>query len=188
MPHDLSDTIALLARTPAALDAFLRGLPDTWIRSGEGPRTWTAIDIVGHLVHAEHTDWIPRTQMILRFGDTRPFERFDRTAHDDIIRDKSIGQLLDDSAQARSASLHILKALDLKPHPLALQGRHPELGAVTLSELLSTLAAHDLTHIHQLSRVMAHQYRAAVGPWTVYLGVLQCAGHSVPALTNIPSR
>jgi DinB family protein len=179
--HDLPDTIALLSRTPAALDALLRDLPDTWTRQSEGEHTWSAYDIVGHLIQGERTDWIPRVKTLLQFGETRTFEPFDRGGHARETAGKSLGQLLDDFARLRAENLDALGALDLRPEDLEKRGRHPAFGAVTLSQLLATWAAHDLTHLHQLSRVMAHQYRGAVGPWSQYLGVLHCGGHSATA-------
>jgi len=178
MEHNLEYTIALLARTPAALDALLRDMPDAWTRCNEGERTWSAFDVVGHLVHGELADWMPRARMNLDSGETRAFEPFDRWGQERASAGKSLGQLLDEFAQLRAQNLRELHELKLKQHDLARRGRHPELGVVTLSELLATWAAHDLTHLHQISRIMAHQYRDAVGPWSVYLGVMQCAGHS----------
>lgn len=178
MKHSLDHTIAILTRTPATLDALLRDLPEEWTLRNEGGNTWTAFDIVGHLIHGEHTDWIPRAKMILQFGDTRTFERFDRLAQMKDSQGKSLNQLLDAFARARSDSLRDLRALDLRDEDFARRGRHPVFGPVTLSQLLATWAAHDMTHLHQLSRVIAHQYRDAVGPWTAFLGVMQCAGHS----------
>jgi len=178
MEHNLQHTIALLTRTPAALDALLRDLPESWTLSNEGENTWSAFLVVLHLIHAEHADWIPRARTILQFGETRAFEPFDREGHAREIQGKSLGQLLDEFARVRSENLDELRALNLRPEALARRGRHPAFGAVTLSQLLATWAAHDLTHLHQISRIMAHQYREAVGPWSRYLGVLQCAGHS----------
>ena len=178
MLHNLPDTIALLARTPAALDVLLRDLPETWILCNEGENTWTAYDVVGHLIHGELTDWMPRARMILEFGDTRPFETFDRFAQKRDSQGKSLAQLLNEFACLRSENLNALRALNLRPEDLARPGRHPQLGSVTLSQLLATWAAHDLTHLHQITRILAHQYRDAVGPWTAYLGVMQCSGHS----------
>ncbi len=174
----LQDTIALLSHNPAALDSLLRGLPEGWTHRGEGEGTWTAFEVVGHLIHGERTDWMPRARMILEFGDSRPFEPFDRGGHEQEIRGKSLGQLLDEFARARSENLVALRSLDLRREDLDKRGLHPALGVVTLSQLLATWAAHDLTHLHQISRIMAHQYREAVGPWSAYLGVMQCAGHS----------
>jgi hypothetical protein len=177
MSHNLPDTIALLTRTPAALNALLRDLPETWTLQNEGEKTWSAFDIVGHLIHGERTDWMPRAKMILQFGESKAFEPFDRLAQERETQGKSLPQLLDEFARLRSENLNELRALNLKPEDLARRGLHPALGAVTLSQLLATWAAHDLTHLHQISRVMAHQCREAVGPWSAYLGVLHCAGH-----------
>jgi hypothetical protein len=178
MEHSLQNTISLLSRTPAALDAFLRDLPETWTLRNEGDEKWNAFDVVGHLIHGERTDWMPRAKMILEFGETRAFEPFDRWAQAQASQGKSLGQLLDEFARLRANNLDELRALKLGPEQLERRGQHPELGPVTLSELLATWAVHDLTHLHQISRIMAQQYREAVGPWSAYLGVLQCAGHS----------
>ncbi len=180
MEFNLKHTIALLARTPAALNALLRDLPEAWTLRNEGENTWSAFDVVAHLNHCERTDWIPRARIILQFGETRAFEPFDRQGHVSESQGKSLAQLLDEFARLRSENLDQLRALNLRPEDLALRGRHPAFGAVTLSQLLATWAAHDLTHLHQISRTMAHQYREAVGPWRAYLGVLQCAGHRAP--------
>ena len=178
MPQNLNDTITLLSRTPPALNALLRDLPETLTMRNEGDKSWTAFDVVGHLIHAERTDWIPRAKIILQFGDTQPFAPFDRLGHLRETEGKSLGQLLDEFARVRSESLDELRKLKLQPKDLDRAGRHPALGVVTLSELLSTWAGHDLTHLHQVSRILAYQYREAVGPFKVYLGVLQCTGHS----------
>ncbi|HXH67594.1 MAG TPA: DinB family protein [Candidatus Limnocylindrales bacterium] len=180
MEQLLEQTIALLARTPAALNAFLRELPDSLTRQNEGGDTWSAYDIVGHLVYAERTDWMPRVKMILQFGETRAFETFDRLGQTRESRGKSLEKLLDEFAHVRKENLLELRALKLQKLDLDRRGQHPSLGIVTLSQLLATWAAHDLTHLHQLSRIMAHQYREAVGPWKAYLGVMNCAGHSSP--------
>jgi hypothetical protein len=177
MEHNLPDTLALLIRTPAALDALLRDLPEMWTRRNEGGDTWTVYDIVGHLIHGERTDWMPRAKMILQYGETRAFDPFDRLAQQRESQGKSLDQLVDEFAGLRAMNLDELRALTLGPEDLRRRGMHPALGVVTLSQLLATWAAHDLTHLHQISRVMAHQCRAAVGPWSAYLGVLRCAGH-----------
>ena len=180
MEQNLQHTISLLARTPAALDALLRDLPEMWTLRNEGEKTMSAFDVVGHLINGERTNWMPRARMVLQFGETRTFEPFDRWGQVRESQGKSLGQLLDEFAGLRSESLNALRALNLRPEDLKRRGRHPALGVVTLSELLATWAAHDLTHLHQISRIMAHQYREAVGPWSVNLGVLKCAGHSAP--------
>jgi len=178
MDHNLQDTISLLTRTPDALNALLRDLPETWTHRDEGEGTWSAYDIVAHLIDAERTNWIPRARMVLRLGEAQAFPSFDRGGHIRESQGKSLGQLLDEFARVRSESLDELRALNLHPEDFERRGLHPALGAVTLSQLLATWAAHDLTHLHQISRVMAYQYREAVGPWSKFLGVLKCAGHS----------
>ena len=180
MEHNLLQTIALLTRTPATLNALLRDLPKTWTFRNEGGNTWSALDVVAHLIHGERTDWMPRAKMVLQFGKTKAFEPFDRVGHVRESQSKSLVQLLDEFARLRSENLDELRALNLRQEDLKRRGRHPALGVVTLSELLAAWATHDLTHLHQISRIMAHQYREAVGPWSAYLGVLQCAGHSAP--------
>lgn len=177
---NLAEAVAVLTRTPASLDALLRGLPNIWARNNEGKDSWNAFDIVGHLVVGERIDWMPRARIILENGEARPFDPFDRFAQVKESQGKSLEQLLDDFARLRQENLAALRALHLQPEDLTRRGRHPALGVVTLSELLATWAVHDLTHLHQLSRVMAHQYRDAVGPWSAYVGVLKCAGHSDP--------
>jgi hypothetical protein len=181
MPHNLPHTLSLLARTPAALNALLRDLPETWTLRNEGENTWSAFDVVGHLIHGERTDWMPRVRTVLKFGEARPFEPFDRWGQFRESKGKLLGELLDEFAGLRSANLSELWALNLRPEDFERRGRHPALGVVTLSELLAAWVVHDFTHLHQISRVMAHQYREAVGPWSRFLGVLKCAGHSSPS-------
>jgi uncharacterized damage-inducible protein DinB len=178
MEHHLQDTIALLTRTPAALNALLRDLPEEWTHRNEGENTWSVYDTVGHLIHCERDDWMPRAKMILEDGETQTFAPFDREGFVNGHDDPSLPPLLDEFARRRSENLDRLRAWNLQPKDLERRGQHPALGAVTLSQLLATWAAHDLTHLHQISRVMAHQYRDKVGPWSKYLGVLQCNGHS----------
>jgi DinB family protein len=180
MAQDLEQTTALLARTPAALDAILRDLPEAWTLRNEGENSWSAFDIVGHLIHGERTDWMPRVKMVLEFGESQTFRPFDRWGQVRESQGKSLDQLLDEFARLRAENLDELRGLNLGREDFERRGRHPALGVVSLSELLATWAIHDLTHLHQISRVMAHQYRDAVGPWSAYLGVLQCAGHSSP--------
>ncbi|HLZ40628.1 MAG TPA: DinB family protein [Candidatus Sulfotelmatobacter sp.] len=178
MRHNLEDTIALLTRTPAALNALLRDLPEQWTHTNEGEATWSAFEVIGHLIHGEITDWMPRVRMILEVGQSRAFGPFDRFAQERASKGKSLAQLLDEFGRLRSENLRQLRGLNLKEGDLDRRGRHPELGIVTLSQLLATWAAHDLTHLHQISRIMAYQYRQAVGPWSRFLGVMKCAGHS----------
>jgi hypothetical protein len=153
-------------------------LPNTWVRGTEGKDSWSAFDIVGHLIVGERTDWMPRLRIILENGEARPFDPFDRFAQAKESQGKSLEQLLGEFDRLRRENLAALQALNLQPEDFVRRGKHPALGVVTLSELLATWAVHDLTHLHQISRVMAHQYRDAVGPWSAYLGVLHCAGHS----------
>lgn len=178
MEHNLEYTISLLSHTPAALNALLRNLPEPWTHRNEGGNTWSAFDVVGHLIHGELTDWMPRARMILEYGESRAFEPFDRFAQERASQGKTLLQLLDEFERLRAEKLAELKALNLRPEDLAKRGRHPELGVVTLSQLLGTWSVHDMTHLHQISRIIAHQYRQAVGPWSAYLGVLKCGGHS----------
>jgi len=178
MKYNLSDTVSLLTRTPDVLNTLLRDLPETWTHGNEGENTWSPFDVVGHLIHSERTDWVPRAKIVLQYGESKTFEPFDRWGHARDIQGKTLGELLDEFSRLRSENLGELRALNLRQEDLDRRGRHPSLGVVTLSQLLATWAAHDLTHLHQISRVMAQQYREAVGPWSAYLGVLQCAGHS----------
>jgi len=181
MAHNLQNSIILLDRTPAALNTLLRDLPEEWTFPNEGANTWSVFDVIGHLIHGERTDWMIRARIILQSGESRPFDRFDRFAQERESQGKTLPQLLDEFALLRSQNLAELRALNLQAEDLQKRGKHPALGTVTLSQLLATWAAHDLTHVHQISRIMAYQYRDAVGPWCKFLGVLQCAGHSAPA-------
>jgi hypothetical protein len=168
----LDEAVALLARTPATLDALLRGLPDTWIDGNEGDQTWSPFDVVGHLIHGERTDWIPRAKIILEHGEARPFDKFDRFAQFAASEKRSLPALLDEFAALRRESLQSLNALQLTEADLERRGRHPELGIVTLRQLLSTWVAHDLDHVVQISRVIARQYSDEVGPWRAYLRII----------------
>lgn len=180
MEHDLEATLALLARTPLALDPLLRGLPDVWTRASEGAGTWTVCDVVGHLIEGERMNWMPRARHILDLGERESFPPFDREAHRKEPQGSSLEQQLDCFARVRAGNVRDLRAWNLQPEQLARRGRHPSFGPVTLSQLLATWATHDLTHLHQITRILASQYREAVGPWIRFLGVLQCNGHSAP--------
>ena len=177
MIHNLDDSVALLTRTPAVFNALLRGMPEKWTLQNEGENTWSALDIVGHLIHCERTDWMPRAKWLLQHGETEPFPPFDRWGHIRECAGKALPQLLDEFSAIRAENLAVLRAMNLRAEELSVRGRHPALGSVTLSELLAAWAAHDLNHLHQVSRVMAHQYREAVGPFKQYMGVMQCAAH-----------
>jgi hypothetical protein len=168
----MDEAVAVLQRTPATLDALLRGLPEGWIAAHEGDGTWSPFDVVGHLIHGERTDWLPRARIILEHGDTRPFDPFDRLAQFSAAQGRTLDDLLDEFASVRRQSLRDLEALRLTPEDLDRRGRHPQLGAVTLRELLATWVAHDLDHLVQIARVLARQYSDAVGPWRAYLRVI----------------
>lgn len=178
MEQNLGATTALLANTPSSLAALLHGLPDAWTQNNEGENTWTVFGVVGHLTHCERCDWMTRAKIILDFGEARVFDPLDREGHKNELTSKSLPQFLEEFAYLRAKNLEELDRLHLTEADLARRGSHPALGGVTLSELLAAWAVHDLTHLHQISRIMAHQYRSAVGPWGRYQGVLQCAGHS----------
>ena len=181
MGHELKNTIALLERTPAALDALLRGLPEVWTETNEGGDTWSVSTVIAHLIHCENEDWMPRARHILHADEAQQFPPFDREGHVRYKRGKTLAQLLDEFARARAKGLEELRTLELTTRDLERRARHPSLGSVTLSELLATWAAHDLTHLHQISRIMAHQVREVVGPWSRFMGVMHCAGRSEAA-------
>ena len=172
MEFQLEQARQVLCRTPETLNTLLRPLSSSWLLQNEGPDTWSPFDVVGHLIHGEETDWIPRAKIILTHGEDRPFEPFDRFAMFEKSRGKSISELLDTFTQLRESNLRELDAMELTPAALEKKGRHPELGVVTLKQLLATWVVHDLGHIAQVVRVMAKQYREEVGPWQQYLPVL----------------
>ena len=172
MDYQYENAIEILRRTPATLAALLRGLPEAWTTSTEGPDTWSAYDIVGHLLHGEETDWIERTRTILEHGEKRPFDSFNRTAMFEQYRDYSLDQLLAAFEQTRANNLATLSELHITPEKLARKGTHPALGTVTLSQLLATWVVHDLNHIGQIVEVMSRQYAEAAGPWKAYLAIL----------------
>jgi hypothetical protein len=172
LAFDVPTGIAVLRRTPATLRAMLDGLPSAWIHADEGERTWSPYVVVGHLLHCEHVDWIPRARIILEQRGDRRFTPVDRFAQLRASEGKSPRDLLDEFAAARAESLATLESWRLDDAQLALEGVHPEFGAVTLRQLLATWVAHDLGHVAQVARVMAKQYRDAVGPWRAYLPVM----------------
>ena len=162
----------ILRRTPATLDLLLRDLPEQWLMTNEGADTWSPYDVVGHLIHGEETDWIPRAKMILEHGESRAFTPFNREAMFETSRGKSIAELLETFARLREESLRELEDLRLTPELMEKRGLHPEFGSVALRQLLSTWVVHDLSHIGQIVRVMSKQYGDAVGPWKAYLPIL----------------
>ena len=172
MEFQLEQAKSVLQRTPATLNSLLVDLPDDWVMRNEGPDTFSPFDVVGHLIHGEETDWIPRARMILEDGENRAFEPFDRFAMFEKSKGKSLGELLLTFERLRSESLRQLDQMNLTPELLAKRGKHPELGMVTMSELLATWVVHDLGHIAQIVRVMSRQYGDAVGPWRAYLSIL----------------
>ena len=179
MEQSLEKTMAVLERTPAAMDALLRELPEEWTRSNEGEGTWSAFDVIVHLINCERTDWMPRARVILesKDGEVREFPPFDRWGGIRESRSMRLEELLDTLARERAENLREVREWKLGEEQLAMRGRHPALGEVTLAQLMATWAAHDLNHLHQISRVMALQYREAVGPWRRFMGVMRCEGH-----------
>ena len=169
----LEECFAVLTRTPATFDALLRGLPEQWTTATEGPGTWSPYAVIGHLIHGEKTDWLPRVMVILEHGPDHPFESFDRDAQFRDSEGKPMSSLLDEFAERRADNLVQLRALDFQPAQLELVGTHPALGRVTLRQLVATWTAHDLAHILQVSRVMAKRYKQEVGPWAEYLSVMR---------------
>ena len=169
----LVECIAVLQRTPATLDAMLRDLPEAWTTATEGPDTWSPYIVIGHLIHGEIADWLPRLNVILEHGPNRPFDPFDRDAQFRESHRKSLPTLLDEFSALRRDNLERLRALNLQPAQLELKGTHPALGPVTVRQLLATWTTHDLAHIVQISRVMAKRYKEHVGPWAEYLSVMK---------------
>jgi uncharacterized damage-inducible protein DinB len=171
MEFNLNETIDILQRTPKVLRHLLGNISHDWTDNNEGPETWSPYDVVGHLIHGEQTDWIPRAQIILEAAD-KNFIPFDRFAQFDNSKDKTLYQLLNQFEVIRNQNIATLKAMNLTDEQLELKGIHPEFREVTLQQLLATWAVHDLGHIGQITRVMAKQYKEEVGPWKNYLGVL----------------
>jgi len=169
----LEECLSVLTRTPLTLDTLLRDLPEAWTAATEGPGTWSPYDVIGHLIHGERVDWMPRLAIILEHGPARPFDRFDREAQFRESDGRSLAALLDEFSSLRHENLARLRVLNLQPSQFELQGRHPELGPVTVRQLMATWTAHDLAHILQVSRVMAKRFKQEVGPWAEYLSVMK---------------
>ena len=178
MKFEPASSIDVLARTPAALRALLAGVDEKWARGSEGPETFSPFDVVGHLIDGEETDWIPRARLILARGPDRRFTPYDRFRHRARNTGRTLESLLDELAELRRANLDLLRSWNLTEADLDLRGIHPTFGEVTLRELLATWVVHDLGHLAQVARVMAKQYRDAVGPWTPFLPVL--TDHETP--------
>ena len=172
MEFDLKQGTAVLERTPRVFRAMLDGLAPAWTDATEGPDTWSPYVIVGHLIHGERTNWIPRAQIILAQKPDRRFTPFDRFTQIHDGQRKPLAELLDEFERIRAESLATLAGWRVTEAQLALEGEHPEFGAVTLRQLLSTWVAHDHSHVAQVARVMAKQYREAAGPWRAYLPIM----------------
>jgi hypothetical protein len=172
MQFVLEEALAVLSKTPSTLRSLLHGLPAEWIEHNEGAETWSPYVVIGHLVHGERADWIPRARIIREHGESRPFDPFDRFAQFQESEGKSIDELLSEFETLRALNLETLREWKLSSSELESKGQHPSLGSVTLSELLATWVAHDLDHIAQIARTMAKQYSSAVGPWKAYLSIL----------------
>lgn len=172
MTFRLQDAVRILKSTPRVFTALFRDLPEEWLRSRDTPDTFSAIDVLGHLIYGEQTDWIPRTKIILECGESRPFDPFDRRGYQPLLEGKSSADLLNMFAELRAHNLDALESMQLGQSELDLTGRHPELGKVTLRNLLATWAVHDLGHTSQVARTLASPYRGEVGPWRAYLSIL----------------
>lgn len=173
MDFDLIAAVPMLERTPVVLQSLLCGLPSEWTHVDEGAGTWSVREVLAHLIHGEEADWIPRVRHLMEWGDRKPFPPFDRTFAFAEQRERAVEELVDEFSTLRRKSLGSLAALSLTTTDLAREGRHPEFGRVTLSQHLATWVGHDLTHLSQIVRVMAVQYREAVGPWAAYLRVVR---------------
>lgn len=168
----LDDTIQILEKTPDVIKALLSDLPESWTSANEGGESWSAFDIVGHLAHGEKTDWIQRAKLILEYGKEKSFEPFDRFAQFKDSEGKSLDELLDEFRNLRDQNLETLKSFKLNKEDLKREGLHPELGIVTLEQLLATWVVHDLGHLRQISRILAKNYKDEIGEWQQYLPVV----------------
>lgn len=173
MKFEIDQAVEILENTPLVLKSLLANLSEDWTKSEQNKDDWSAFDIVGHYIHAEDTDWIPRAEIILKQGENRTFEPFDRYAQFELSKDKTLEDLLQTFAEKRKVSLEVLKSWNLTEEQLNLKGNHPELGEVTLENLLSTWLVHDLTHIRQIVANLAKKYSANVGVWNEYLSILK---------------
>ncbi len=172
MKFNLEKSIEILAQTPATVKSLLATLSDEWTMS-KNSGEWSPFDVIGHYIHGEETDWIPRAEIILAQGESVTFEPFDRFAQFEISQEKTLSELLDIFADLRQKNLKTLKSWDLTGEQLQLKGIHPELGEVTLEQLISTWTVHDLTHIRQIATILAKNYVENVGEWKAYLSILQ---------------
>lgn len=172
MTFSLDEATAMLAGTPTTLRSLSLAIPKSWLQANEGAQTFSPLDVLGHLIYGEKTDWIPRARKILESGESKPFEPFDRWGHREAIRGKTLEALLDEFARERAASLEALRGFALQPVDLSRRGTHPKFGSVTLEQLLATWVVHDLDHLAQIARVTGKQYRQAVGPWVEFLPMI----------------
>ncbi|MDO5979270.1 DinB family protein [Flavivirga spongiicola] len=172
MTYNLKQALEILERTPNTLNAWLTNLSDEWIYTNEGDNTWSVFDVVGHLIHGEKTDWMIRTRIILSDSENKTFESFDRFAQFENSKGKTLQQLLKEFSELRVENLKALKQLEIKESQFGMKATHPELGEVTLKELLATWVTHDLGHIAQITRVMAKLYKDEVGPWEAFIPIL----------------
>ena len=173
MLFNLADATDILSRTPSTLKSLLSNLPDEWVSGNEGNQTWSPFDVLGHLIHGERTDWVPRIRIILQSGESETFEPFDMSAQFEASKGKSLEELLNTFAELRAGNIEVLKGMNLTANDLEKRGKHPEFGAVRLQDMIATWVVHDLDHLAQITRVMAKQYKEAVGPWQAYLSVLK---------------
>jgi Protein of unknown function (DUF664). len=172
MRLDIQKATEVLERTPKALGAMLDGVSDEWTTGGN-KSNWAPFDIIGHLIHGEETDWIPRAEIILQQGNDRTFVPFDRVAQFQLSKGKSLRDLLKKFEAKRRESLDTLMSWNLSDEQLKLKGIHPEFGDVSLSELIAAWVTHDLSHISQIAVFMARKYTEAVGPWKEYMSILR---------------
>ena len=170
---NLSDTIDILSRTPVSLNSLLVNLPESWVKNNEGENTWSPYDIIGHLIHGEKTDWIPRAKIILSDLEDKTFEPFDRFAQFENSKGKTLTELLNEFSLLRKQNIDILKSFNLTEAELEMEGNHPDLGKVSMRQLLAFWGVHDLSHIYQISRVLAKNYKSEVGPWSAYISIIQ---------------
>ena len=173
MEFELEKATEVLGRTPAVVRSMVSGLSDDWTARSERQDEWGVFDVVGHLIHADETDWIPRAEVILAQGEDRDFPPFDRFGQFEKSRGKTLGELLGEFDSIRNECLATVRGWNLTDEQLALRGVHPEFGEVTLGQLLATWVVHDLTHIRQIATIMAKKYEDAVGPWKAYLSILK---------------
>ena len=173
MQFQIPEAVQVLERTPAVMDALLRGQSPAWLNARIDPDSFTPVDVLGHLIFGELTDWIPRARIILEHRDSRPFDPFDRRGFAPLIENKPIAELLDQFAELRRKNVYFLHSFALDNAKLDLPGQHPGLGRVTMRQLLATWAVHDLNHIDQVLRILSNQYRDEVGPWREYLSIVK---------------